>query len=162
MVRKMTPRGKRISTALALAIAIAIPAEGLRQVAYYDPVGILTICYGDTNNVKPNQFASIDECKARLDKEMTDAIEQVERCVPNLPVNVLAAFGDAVYNIGPRIACDTKNSTAARYLAAGQYGDACAQLPRWNKARVAGAMVTLPGLTKRRNAEMALCMRGLT
>ena len=158
----MTPRGKRISTAVALAAAIAVPAEGLRQVAYYDPVGILTICYGDTNNVKPGQVASLDECKARLDKEMLHAIEQVDRCVPNLPENVLAAFGDAVYNIGPRIACDIQNSTAARYLAAGQYGDACMQLPRWNQARVAGVMVTLPGLTKGRNAEMTLCMRGLS
>lgn len=158
----MTPKTKRISTAAAIAAAIAIPAEGLRQVAYYDPVGILTICYGDTNNVRPGQVASLEECKARLDKEMIHAIEQVDRCVPNLPVNVLAAFGDAVYNIGPRIACDTGRSAAARFLKAGDFGNACAQLPRWNKARVAGVMVSLPGLTKRRNAEMMLCMQGLT
>lgn len=158
----MTPKTKRLSTAAAIAAAIAIPAEGLRQVAYYDPVGILTICYGDTNNVVPGQVASLDECKARLDKEMLHAIEQVDRCVPDLPVNVLAAFGDAAYNLGPRIACDTHSSTAARYLATGQYGDACAQLPRWNKASVAGVMVALPGLTKRRNREMTVCMQGLT
>jgi GH24 family phage-related lysozyme (muramidase) len=35
------------------------------------------------------------------------------------------------------------------------------QLPRWNKARIAGVAVALPGLTKRRNAEMTLCMKGL-
>lgn len=148
--------------AAAIATAIAIPAEGLRQVAYYDPVGILTICYGDTSNVRPGQTASLEECKARLDREMLQAIEQVDRCVPNLPVNVLAAFGDAVYNIGPRIACDTSKSTAARLLAAGDYGGACAQLPRWNKACRLGACVVLPGLTKRRNAEYQLCMKGLT
>lgn len=158
----MTPKAKRISAAVAIASAIAIPAEGLRQVAYYDPVGILTICYGDTNNVKPGQVASLDECKARLDKEMLDAVEQVDRCVPGLPVNVLAAFSDAVYNIGPRIACDTDRSTAARFLKAGDYGNACAQLPRWDKACRLGTCVALPGLTKRRNVEMALCMRGLT
>ena len=43
---------------------------------------------------------------------------------------------------------------------AGDLAGACQQLPRWNKARVAGAMVELPGLTKRRAAEMALCMEG--
>lgn len=155
-------RSKRIAFAVAMATAIAVPAEGLRQVAYYDPVGILTICYGDTNNVAPGQVASLDECKARLDKEMLHAIEQVERCRPGLPVNVLAAFGDAAYNIGPRIACDIERSTAARYLAAGDYGNACAQLPRWDKACRAGVCVALPGLTKRRNAEFKVCMTGLT
>lgn len=158
----MQPRNKRIATAAAIATVIAIPAEGLRQVAYYDPAGILTVCSGSTSNVVAGKVYSLDECKARLTKEMLDAVEQVDRCAPNLPENVLAAFGDAVYNLGPRVACDTRNSTAARFLAAGDYGAACTQLPRWNKARVAGVMVTLPGLTKRRNAEMMLCLRGLT
>ena len=145
---------KRTATVLALATAIAIPAEGLRQYAYYDPVGIVTICYGDTNNVKPGQYATVQECKARLDKEMIDAIETVDRCVPNLPDNVLAAFSDAAYNIGPRIACDANRSTAARLLKAGRYEDACRQLPRWDKA----GGITLPGLTKRRAKEMELCL----
>lgn len=149
---------RRTATALALATAIAIPAEGLRQIAYRDPVGILTICYGDTNNVKPGQYATLDECKARLDKEMLHAIEAVERCVPNLPSNVLAAFGDAAYNAGERIACDTNRSTAARLLKAGDIQGACRQLPRWNKASVGGVMVELPGLTKRRQKEMELCL----
>ncbi|HEY8606767.1 MAG TPA: hypothetical protein VIM12_06620 [Noviherbaspirillum sp.] len=47
--------------------------------------------------------------------------------VPGLPVNVLAAFSDAVYNMGPTIACNTGASTAA-----------CNQLPRWGEARVGG------------------------
>jgi GH24 family phage-related lysozyme (muramidase) len=145
---------KRTATVLALATAIAIPAEGLRQYAYYDPVGILTICYGDTNNVKPGQYATVQECKARLDEEMIDAIETVDRCVPNLPDNVLAAFSDAAYNIGPRIACDTNRSTAARLLKAGRYEEACRQLPRWDRA----GGVVLPGLTKRRAKEMELCL----
>jgi len=68
---------------------------------------------------------------------------------------VLAAFGDAVYNIGPKVAC---NSTAAKYLKAGNYEAACRELPRWNRATVAGVSVVLPGLTKRRNLEMALCL----
>jgi len=34
----MTPKSKRYSAVAALAAAIAIPAEGLRQYAYYDPV----------------------------------------------------------------------------------------------------------------------------
>lgn len=157
----MTDR-RRLKAAAAIATALAIPAEGLRQVAYYDPPGILTVCYGSTTDVQPGKVYSLAECRARLDAEMMQAVEAVDKCAPGLGDNQLAAFADAVYNLGPKVACDTKNSTAARLLKAGQVGEACAQLPRWNKARVAGVMVALPGLTKRRNAEFNLCMRGLT
>lgn len=149
---------KRISAAVAAATAIAIPAEGLRQFAYYDPPGILTVCYGSTTNVVKGKKYSLEECKQRLDNDMLDAVLAVERCVPGLPDNVLAAFGDAVYNVGPRIACDRQRSTAARKLAAGDIEGACKELPKWNKARVGGVLVPLPGLTKRRNLEMALCL----
>lgn len=154
----MESKAKRISAAVAAATAIAIPAEGLRQFAYYDPPGILTVCYGSTTNVAKGKKYSLEECKQRLDNDMLDAVLSVERCVPGLPDNVLAAFGDAVYNIGPRIACDRQRSTAARKLAAGDIAGACKELPKWNKARVGGVLVPLPGLTKRRNLEMALCL----
>ena len=160
--RRMTmATGKRVGAAVALAAAIAIPAEGLRQWAYYDPPGILTVCYGSTTNVQKGVKYSLDECKARLDADMLAAVQAVDRCAPGLPVPVLAAFGDAVYNIGPTVACDTSRSTAARLLKAGDLRGACDQLPRWNKARVAGAMVELPGLTKRRAKERELCLEGL-
>ena len=156
----MKPVTRRLTAAAALATAIAIPAEGLRQFAYYDPPGILTVCYGSTTNVEKGKKYSIEECKSRLDKDMTEAIGYVERCIPNLPENVLAAFGDAVYNLGPTIACGP--STANKYLAEGKLREACNQLPRWNKARVSGVLVELPGLTKRRNAERDLCLKDLT
>jgi sRNA-binding protein len=89
---------------------------------------------------------------------MREALQIVERCVPGLPVRVLAAFGDAVYNIGPTVACDVTKSTAARMLKAGQLEQACRQLPRWNKARVFGVLTELLGLTKRRKLEMAVCL----
>lgn len=154
----MNDKQKRITSAVAIATALAIPMEGLRQFAYYDPPGILTVCYGSTTNVVKGKKYSLDECKQRLDNDMLDAVLAVERCVPGLPDNVLAAFGDAVYNIGPRVACDRQRSTAARKLAAGDIEGACKELPKWNKARVGGVLVPLPGLTKRRNLEMALCL----
>ena len=154
----MTPN-QRKAAALAIAAAIAIPAEGLRQVAYRDPPGILTVCYGSTTNVQPGKVYSLVECKARLDADMLAAVATVERCAPGLPVNALAAFSDAVYNIGPTIACDKTRSTAARLLAVGMVEDACRQLPRWYRATVAGQLVELPGLTKRRAKEMELCLR---
>lgn len=151
----------RIAKALAAATAIAIPAEGLRQVAYRDPVGILTTCYGATGRgVVDGKTYTEQECRERLDRDMLKAIETVERCVPGLPWQQLAAWSDAVYNLGPKIVCDPQSSTAARMLREGRRDEACQQLPKWNKARVAGILVELPGLTKRRNREAELCLRG--
>lgn len=150
----MTPKSRAAAIAVAAA-AIAAPAEGLRQYAYYDPPGILTVCYGSTTNVVKGKRYSIDECKARLELDMLKAVEQVERCHPGLPDNVWIAFSDAVYNLGPTVAC---NSTASRYLAAKNYTAACNELPKWDKARVAGQLVALPGLTKRRAKERAVCL----
>jgi len=152
------PKARRLGAAAAIATAIAIPAEGLRQFAYYDPPGILTVCYGTTTNVIAHKKYSIDECKRLLDADMQAAVAAVDRCAPGLPVNALAAFADATYNLGPKIACDTKASTAARLLASGHIAAACEQLPRWNKASVGGVMIPLPGLTRRREAERQLCL----
>ena len=154
-------RARIVATAIAAATAIAVPVEGLRRVAYYDPPGILTVCYGSTTDVQAGRVYTLDECRQRLDADMRAAINAVDRCVPGLPWQVLAAFGDAAYNIGPAVACDRARSTAARMLAAGNLRGACDQLPRWNKARVAGQAVELPGLTKRRAAERALCLQGV-
>lgn len=155
-------RSTRIKAAIAIATALAIPAEGLRRVAYRDPPGILTVCYGSTTHVQPNKVYSLAECKARLAADMLAAVEAVERCVPGLPVPVLAAFGDAAFNLGPVIVCDPQRSTAARLLKAGRLHEACEQLPRWTYAKVAGVAVELPGLVKRRAAERALCLSGVS
>ncbi len=156
----MTPAQKKAAAA-ALAAAIAIPAEGLRQVAYNDPPGILTVCRGHTGpDVVTGKRYSLAECDAFLTDDMRKAIAAVDRCAPGAPVEVLAAFGDATFNLGPSIACDTHKSTAARKLSAGQWEAACNELTKWDKARVAGVSISLPGLTKRRAAERELCLQG--
>ena len=151
---------KKRAAALAAACAIAVPMEGLRTKAYRDPVGIPTICFGTTRGVMLGDVATVAQCEGMLTKEMLESIDAVDRCVPNLPSNVLAAFSDAVYNLGPKIACDPARSTAARKLKAGDFVGACNELPRWDKASVPGlGLVPLPGLTKRRQLERELCLR---
>lgn len=150
-----SPDTKRYAAILGAAAALAAGFEGLRQYAYYDPRpgdAILTVCYGSTTDVQKGKKYSIEECKQRLADDMLDALRAVERCHPNLPDNVLIAFADAVYNIGPKVAC---NSTASKYLKQGNYDAACKELPRWNKSNG----VVLPGLTRRRNAEMEICLQ---
>lgn len=152
-------RTQTVVAAVAIACGCAVPAEGLRQVAYRDPVGVLTVCYGDTDNIDPRRVYSLDECKARLADDMRESVDEVERCTGGrLNANQLAAFSDAVYNLGATVACDPQRSTAARLIREGNYDGACKQLPRWDKASVGGVMVSLPGLTKRRAKEMELCL----
>lgn len=151
-------RKRRIAAAAAIATALAVPAEGLRQVAYYDPPGILTACRGHTGpDVEKGRVYSLAQCDAWMDADMRKAVETVDRCQPGLPEHVLAAFADAVYNLGPTIACNPAQSMAALRLKTGDIMGACEQLPRWNKATIAGVKVALPGLTKRREAERAVC-----
>jgi len=153
---------KRIVAATAIATAIAVPAEGIRQIAYYDPPGILTVCRGHTgSDIDPKKKYSLAECDQFLTEYMRKAIDQVERCAPGLPVPVLAAFADADFNMGSTIACNQKKSTAARLLASGHLKEACEQLPRWNKAEVLGVLIALPGLTTRRNLEKDICLQGV-
>ena len=154
----MQDKAKRYAMVAAAAASLAAGFEGLRQYAYYDPRpgdAILTVCYGSTTQVEKGKKYSLEECKARLESDMAEAIAAVERCHPGLPDNVLIAFSDAVYNIGPKVAC---NSTASKYLAQKNYEAACKELPKWNKSNG----VVLPGLTRRRNAEMAICLEGVS
>ena len=156
-------KSRRMAAVLTMATALAVPAEGLRFWAYRDPPGILTVCRGHTGpDVQVGRRYTLSECDRLLDADMRAAVLTVERCVPGLPEPVHASFADAVFNLGPRIACDTQRSAAARMLKARDFRGACGELPRWNKAGLAGILVPLPGLTKRRAAERDLCETALT
>lgn len=161
-MKRLVQEHPKKAAAAAIACALAAPAEGLRRVAYYDPPGILTVCRGHTGaDVVRGKTYSLEECDALFTADMKLAIDKVDECQPGLPVKVLAAFADAVYNLGPTIACNKGASTAARHLASGKWADACLQLPRWDKAKVAGVLVSLPGLSKRRALEARVCLEGV-
>ena len=158
----MNDTTRRRTAAVAIAVAIAAPCEGLRQYAYRDVTGLPTICLGSTKGVKMGDFRTVPECQALLTTEMAGYVQMVDSCRPGLPGPVLAAFSDAAYNIGATVACDSSRSTAARKLAAGDLKGACQELLKWDKAKVAGISVALPGLTKRRTLEKDLCLEGAT
>lgn len=125
--------------------------EGLRTVAYRDPVGIPTLCYGSTQGVRMGQGATRAQCEALLGHELLAAHEQMQACVrvPLTP-GQRSAFTSFTYNVGARAFC---RSTLARKLNAGDHAGACAELDRWVHARG----IRLPGLVRRRAAERALC-----
>ena len=150
----MATNGKGLTAALAAAAALAAGFEGLRQSPYLDPRpndAILTVCYGHTGPDIERRKYSLEECTKLLEADMLTAVQQVNKCHPDLPFGVQVAFSDAVYNIGPKVAC---NSTASRYLSQGNYEAACKELPKWNKSNG----IPLPGLIRRRNKEMEICL----
>jgi lysozyme len=155
----MAARARIAALGLGAAVSLVAGFEGLRTAAYVDPVGIPTICYGHTENVQLGMVYSPEKCQDLLAEEFLQSVNAVHRCSPKpLAPNELGALASAVYNIGPRLVCDTRTSTLARKLQAGDIRGACEQLPRWNKGTIAGMKVELPGLTRRRQAELAMCI----
>lgn len=150
------PQHRRKAAIVAICIGCIAPAEGLRRVAYSDPVGIPTICFGETRGVKLGDRATTEQCKAMLaDRVERDFIPGVERCITKpLPDKRKAAFVSFAYNVGVDAFC--KSSIARRYNIGDTVG-ACDSLLLYVKAKG----ITLPGLVKRREAERALCMEGL-
>lgn len=145
---------KRTTTWMAIAVVCVSGFEGLRQFAYYDPVGIPTACFGETKNIRMGMKFSRAECDRMLVDSLIEHDDGMMRCttVP-LADETRAALLSFTYNVGVGAYC---KSTLVRKLNAGDVKGACDQLLRWDRA----SGVRLPGLTKRRAAERELCLKG--
>jgi lysozyme len=136
------------AAAVALAAPVVMHFEGLRTTPYLDPVGIPTVCFGETA-VQMRSY-SVAECRAMLLESMEKHGAQIAPCIPqDLPDHKKAAALSFAYNVGAGAFC---GSTFARKLKAGD-PSACAELSRWTYA----GGKELPGLVKRRAAERAMC-----
>jgi lysozyme len=152
-----TSRLKRNSALAAAVLALVAGFEGLRTYAYRDPVGILTICFGETRGVRPGDTATAAECKAKLGGRLLEFETGIRRCMRNpdaIPDGAYIASISFAYNVGVGAFC---NSTMRRKLDAGDIRGACDELPKWVKARG----ITLPGLVNRRKAEREICLKGV-
>ena len=163
-VPRPDPRGRLAALvglpAAALLMATVAAWEGKENSAYRDIGGILTLCYGDTAEVRPGQQATDAECAQRLERRLADHAGPVLRCVPQLRgrEGPLAASLSLAYNIGVRAFC---GSTAARRFRAGDFRGGCDAILAWDKARVNGRLVAVPGLANRRRHERQICLEGL-
>lgn len=156
-------RGRIIGGSAMSVAAVAAPMgayyEGVFPIGYADPVGIPTDCIGETGPdvVIGKQRFTFDECLARyperLARNWTDGLS---RCVyHDVTVPEGAALVSWSDNVGISAAC---RSTLVHMLNAGASpAQWCAQLSRWNKATKFGITFELPGLTKRRASERAMC-----
>lgn len=148
------PKGKRLG-ALAIAATLVAGAEGLRTYAYEDPVGIPTICFGETRGVKMGDKKTVEECKAMLGSRLIEFSAGVDRCLTvEVPAESYAAFLSFAYNVGTGNFC---KSTMVRKANAGDLVGACNEFPKWAKA----AGIELPGLVNRRREERTYCLRGV-
>ncbi len=149
-------RLKKGSAIAAVLIPLVAGFEGLRQYAYLDPVGIPTICFGETLGVRMGMFKTLEECQGMLVESLQKHEQGMRRCLDDpdlLPDEMYGAFVSFTYNVGVGAFC---KSTLTRKANAGDLVGACNQLPRWNRA---GGFV-LPGLTRRRAEERDLCLKG--
>ena len=150
------------NAALAAVVVVAVGGfEGLRREAYRDPVGIPTICFGETRDVRMGMVKTREECDALLYQSLIVHEHDMGRCLDDpesIPDLTWGAFVSFTYNVGAAAFC---NSTLARKANAGDLKGACNQLPRWTRGTIAGRKVRLPGLVKRREAERQMCLDGL-
>ena len=78
----MSYKGRIAALGLGSAVALVGSFEGLRHVAYLDPVGIPTACYGHTAGVELGQTYTTAQCEELLGEEFWGAVMTVHRCVP--------------------------------------------------------------------------------
>jgi lysozyme len=124
--------------------------EGCELEAYQDSVGVWTIGYGHTKDVKQGDKINQDEAENLLEEEMPEyegyINDMVEVSLEQCQFDALVSW---VYNLGPT---NLSSSTLLKVLNEVDYDEVPFQIKRWNKA---GGKV-LEGLTRRREAEALL------
>ena len=143
--------GSAAAVMLAAAAFIA-PWEGTVPKAYFDIVGVLTICTGHTGpDVYEGQEVTQAQCRALLVSDIGRTYTQLAGCATRpVTVNQAVALLSLSFNVGSLC-----RSTLVRMLNAGEPASQwCKQILRWDKA--GGRKIK--GLTRRREAEHRLCV----
>jgi len=146
-----------VGAVAATALLSFTPAfEGTKLSTYRDMGGVLTYCTGATENAAWGKTYTPAQCRAQLDRDLERHAAGIAMCIPlaRLTDGQKVAFVDVAYNIGVSGFC---GSSMARRTNAGDMVGACNALLMWNK--VDGKEVR--GLTRRRQAERELCLKGL-
>lgn len=139
-----------VSASILVAIALS---EGYRGEAYIPvPGDVPTIGFGETSGVKMGQTTTPTRALVQLLQSADRHAKGMVECI-KVPIsqNEFDAYLSFTYNVGVRAFC---TSTLIKKLNAQDYEGACNELLRWDKQ----GGVVLPGLTKRRKEEHALCL----
>jgi lysozyme len=148
-------RLKKGSAVLVALTGLVGGFEGLREYAYRDPVGIPTICFGETRGVQMGDHKTAADCKTMLGDRLIEFSVGVDKCLPaGVPDKPYMAFVSLAYNVGVGAFCRSSIPVKVR---AGDLTAACNTILSFNKARG----IVLPGLDKRRHVERDLCIEGV-
>ena len=141
-----------LSLSAAALVGIALH-EGYSDKAYTPVAGdVPTIGFGTTAGVKPGDTITPPQALARALTDIQKFEGAIKQCV-TVPLHQFEydAYTSLAYNIGSNAFCA---STLVKKLNALDYPGACAEILRWDKFKGQ----PLPGLTKRRKQENALCL----
>ncbi len=145
----------RTAAWLTIAVTLVAGFEGYSGHVYRDPVGVKTICYGQTADDGAN-FSKVytkAECEQMLGTDLTKYDTMVHSCIKvALPPHREAALVSFVYNVGQHALC---SGAVARNINNGNIQAGCKAMLGYNHA---GGR-TLAGLTRRRQVEEQLCLR---
>jgi lysozyme len=140
---------------VAAAASLIVGFEGYRSRGYADVVNVVTACYGHTEKglLIGKDYSAY--CADWLTSDVGKAMTQVQSCLTRQPTdNQLIAFTSFTFNVGGGAFC---SSTLVKKFNAGENRQACDQLLRWDMANG----VRWRGLTRRREAEHAVCIKDL-
>lgn len=152
LVGKKEPTEGKMKTSFE-GIALIKSHEGIRTRAYVCPGGVLTIGYGHTRTVYPNQLISQEKAEQLLKEDLAkfeNAVNQYVK-VP-LNQNQFDALVSFTFNVGISA---FRNSTLLRLLNNQNYYKAACQFSRWVNA----GTTKLPGLVRRRKDEKSLFLK---
>jgi len=145
---------KKNVAGIAIAATMLTGFEGVRTVAYYDPVGIPTVCMGETRGVRIGDTYTLEQCRAMATARVAEFAAGVEAYL-KVPVSdkTFASFVSFSYNLGLNV-FKTRIATLAN---SGSLAAACNKMGLYIFAHG----LKLPGLVRRRQEEVALCLDGL-
>lgn len=124
--------------------------EGLRLKAYKCPAGKLTIGYGHTNNVRPDDVITEAQASELLIRDVLDVEGAINRLVTKtLTQGQFDALCSFIFNLG---AGAFQRSTLLRKINQGDFVGASREFSRW----IYSGGKILNGLKKRREEEKQL------
>lgn len=159
-----TPQGGTTEGAtMQVAVPLVAKWEGLETTAYLDRIAnppVWTICFGETEGVRPGEVRTRAECEEGLRRGLVRYRNALHKYFTSSTREIRlspardAAYVSLAWNVG---IAGAGRSTATKRLNAGDIRGGCEALAWWNKA---GRRV-IRGLVNRRAEEKRLCLEGL-
>lgn len=149
------PKPKPVSK---IAINLIKEFEGFKDYAYIDTDGTPVIGYGLSKiggiPVQIGDRISTAQADAALNAHIQEIRQELDPVVKvKLSDRQFSALTSLAFNVGVD---SIKDSTLVQKINAKDYTGAADEFLRWDKANLQGALVQMPGLTRRRSAERQL------